>query len=177
MDVVRKFKFWWPWQDLAEQAWLAEQAQRGLHLASVGMLGAYRFTRGEPGNMVYRMDVEFGPRRDHYRQLYTDAGWEHVASYFGWQYWRTPRGTDGAEAEIFTDSASKRAKFKRILWYLGISTLPAVVVALSPGTSALLRQEPLLISVGVRGLLYGLIGLNLFAAFGVLSRMRRLRDL
>ena len=60
MAVIRTFKFWWPWQDLAEQAWLEQQAQRGLHLHAVGVLGAYRFAEGEPCNMVYRMDVEFG---------------------------------------------------------------------------------------------------------------------
>lgn len=177
MEVKRKFKFWWPWQDLAEQAWLAEQAQRGLHLQAVGVLGAYRFAQGEPGNMVYRMDYEFGQRQDHYRQLYADAGWEHVASYYGWQYWRTARAADGTEPEIYTDGASKRAKFKRILWYLGISTLPAVVVALNPHSTEVFRHESALVSIGVRGLLYGLIGLNLFAAAGVLSRMRKLRDL
>ena len=176
MDVIRKYKFWWPWQDLAEQAWLEQQAQRGLHLQAVGLLGGYRFARGEPGSAVYRIDVEFGAHQDHYRQLYTDAGWEHVASYLGWQYWRTPRPADGTAAEIFTDNASKRAKFKRILWYLGLSTLPAVVVVLRPATHALLAQESLLTSVGVRGLLYAMIGVNLFAACGVLSRMRSLRQ-
>ncbi|KQQ32681.1 hypothetical protein ASF61_14165 [Duganella sp. Leaf126] len=177
MDVRRKIKFWWPWQDLAEQEWLTQQAAQGLHLRSVGVLGSYRFTRGEPRDMVYRMDIEFGPRRTHYRQLYADAGWEHVASYYGWQYWRTPRAADGSEAEIFTDDVSKRAKFKRILWYLGISTLPALVVAVHPNTADLLRQQPLPLAIGVRVLLYGLIGMNLLAAGGVLSRMRRLRAL
>jgi hypothetical protein len=175
--VIRKYKFWWPWQDLAEQAWLAAQAERGLHLTAVGLLGAYTFTSGAPGNMVYRIDYEFGPHQHYYRQLYADAGWEHVASYYGWQYWRTAHADDGRAAEIYTDEASKRAKFRRILWYLGISTVPALVMALNPTTGAMLQQESALVSVGVRVLLYGVIGFNLLAAVGVVLRMRRLRAL
>lgn len=177
MKVIRKYKLWWPWQDLAEQVWLAQQAERGLHLTAVGLLGAYTFTRSEPTQAVYRIDYECGPGKHHYRQLYADAGWEHVASYYGWQYWRTARPADGRAAEIYTDAPSKRAKFRRILWYLGLSTVPALVVALSPTTSELLQQESALVSVGVRVVLYGVIGLNLFAAAGVAWRMRRLRAL
>ena len=47
-NTVRKIKWFFPWQDEQEEAWLRSMSQRGWHLASVALPCTYRFRAGEP---------------------------------------------------------------------------------------------------------------------------------
>jgi hypothetical protein len=117
-QIVNQRKWFWMWQDEEQEAWLAEMSRQGLHLDSVGLIGTYRFVRGEPTDYVYRLDFQSSSKAalEDYVQLFGDAGWEHVGEMGGWHYFRTP-AVAGESLEIFTDVESKIAKYQRVWFY------------------------------------------------------------
>ncbi|MFH2113000.1 MAG: DUF2812 domain-containing protein [Spirochaetota bacterium] len=125
MAIMRKFRWFWAWDDEKEENWLRGMAQEGWHLRSVTLPGRYVFERGQPCDDVYRLDYFTGPKgtRSDYLQLFMDAGWDYRGEMNGWQYF-SRNATDGETLEIFTDTESKSRKYKRILLYL-IIFLPA----------------------------------------------------
>lgn len=118
MNTIKKFKWFWAWQDEKEELWLHQMAQQGLHLQSVKLPGSYLFEVGEPRNDYYRMDF-ITDRKDYesYLQLFKDAGWEHLGEMGGWQYFRTA-AKDNAVPEIYTDNDSKAIKYQRLITIL-----------------------------------------------------------
>jgi hypothetical protein len=121
-ERIRRFKWFWAWQDHREEAWLREMANQGWRLSGVGIPLCYEFQKGEPSDDVYRLDfVSSKTDMNEYRQFFEDAGWEHVGTMAGWQYWRKPAGAGGAE-EIYTDAESKIEKYRRLLGFLLILT-------------------------------------------------------
>ncbi len=107
------------WNDAKEEAWLRKQALRGWHLESVGPI-IYRFRRGEPADVTYRLDFQAGGGtfdRSEYLALFRDSGWEMTCRFGSWYYFRTPTGT-GRVPEIHTDAVSKAAKYSRLLTLL-----------------------------------------------------------
>lgn len=115
---IRKYKIFWAWQDEKEEAWLGEMAQAGWHLQWPVLPGIYTFQAGPPRDDVYRLDfITSNKDFQNYLQLFQDAGWEHLGSFGGWQYFRKTR--QGNEAtEIYTDPESKIQKYRRLLGYL-----------------------------------------------------------
>jgi len=133
-DTIRVFRWFWAWEDDREEAWLGEMARRGYHLAKTPGPGVYTFAVGEPREVVYRLDFRANYRESlaDYRQLFTDAGWELVGVMSGWHYWRK-EPTLGEPAEIFTDTASKVAKYHRLMAFLVLMAallLPAGLTSL-----------------------------------------------
>lgn len=126
--MLRKFKWYWAWQDEEEENWLREMSQDGWHLSSVGIPTIYDFKFGKPEDFVYRLDYRPHSRmdREDYFQLFEDAGWEHVGEMSGWQYFRKPASAEGG-LEIFTDRESKIEKYRRLLGFLIILFLPLLV--------------------------------------------------
>jgi hypothetical protein len=135
---VRKFRWFWPWQDQQEEVWLTEMSQSGWHLASMAGPALYTFERGEPLPYVYRLDWQGQSKRD-YVQLFRDAGWELVLGYSGWHYFRK-LVRPGEQTEIYTDIDSKIAKYQRVLVYMCTSSalsLPALALLIDrPVTTA-----------------------------------------
>ncbi|MCU0639649.1 MAG: DUF2812 domain-containing protein [Candidatus Krumholzibacteria bacterium] len=123
MATLTRFRWFWAWDDEKEEKWLTEMANNGWHLIKVQFPGRYTFGQGEPRNIFYRLDF-FTDRkkREDYLQIFADAGWEHVAQYGSWQYFRK-EGAPGEEPEIFTDNESKVKKYGRII---------AILVPLTP---------------------------------------------
>jgi hypothetical protein len=117
-QTVRKFKWFWAWQDEKEEAWLSEMAQAGWHLKWPASPGIYIFEVGAPRNDVYRLDF-ITSNKDYqaYLQLFQDAGWQHLGAMGGWQYFRKTR-QDDEPAEIYTDPESKVQKYRRLLGFL-----------------------------------------------------------
>lgn len=125
--TFRKFKLFFAWQDDKEEDWLREMARKGWHLSSFGLPGFYNFTRGEPQDMVYRLDFIMSKiDMADYLQLFRDAGWEYFGTLGGWQYFRKPAEAEGAN-EIYTDPESKVKRHQRLLGYL-IVFLPIMIV-------------------------------------------------
>jgi hypothetical protein len=123
-ETITKFKWFWVWQDKAEENWLGEMSEKGYHLVSVGPPCVYTFRKGDPGNYAYRLDYRhFGKRdRQEYLELFADAGWEYLGEMVGWHYFRK-EVKPGEVNEIFTDTESKIAKYKRVLTYIGFMYL------------------------------------------------------
>ena len=119
-NAIRKIKWFWPWQDEREEAWLRSMSQKGWHLSSIGLPCIYRFRAGEPRDYVYRLDYQTFPKKDkqEYKQLFRDAGWEYVDEMSGWQQYFRKEAKEGEAPEIFTDVESKVAKYKRVLAFL-----------------------------------------------------------
>jgi hypothetical protein len=131
--TVRKFKVFWAWGDDKEEAWLREMSLKGLHLSPPLIPCVYTFTRGEPRDDAYRLDyVPRMSRNDFaaYLQVFRDAGWEHLGEMAGWQYFRKPVQA-GEAPEIFTDPESKIQKYKRLLGYLVICTMPMFILSIT----------------------------------------------
>lgn len=114
-QTMRKFKWFFAWDDEREEAWLSQMAREGWHLQSLGLPSFYTFAAGEPREDVYRLDYII----DHmdyqnYLQLFQDAGWEHIGEMGGRQYFRTH--LHGSQVpEIYTDNSSKTQKYTRLL--------------------------------------------------------------
>jgi hypothetical protein len=114
-----KTKWFWPWQDEKEEAWLEALSAEGWHLSSVALMGRYTFNKGEARSYHYRLDYMLlnKGKRAEYLQIFQDSGWEHIGEMSNWQYWRKPVAP-GETVEIFTDNESKIKKYQRILFFM-----------------------------------------------------------
>jgi uncharacterized membrane protein YhdT len=130
--TIKKFKWFWAWQDEAEEAWLGEMSKKGYHLVSAGVPCIYEFDTGEPKDYVYRLDFQTFHKKDReeYLQLFRDAGWEHLGQMGTWQYFRK-EAKQGEADEIYTDNESKMGKYKRVLFLLGFFYV--ILIAVSAG--------------------------------------------
>lgn len=123
---VRIFKLFGADQDEQQEAWLRAKAREGLHLVKVNPFCFWTFARGEPADIVYRIDFPNASHDPDFRQLMEDAGWTLATTTVGWHYWRI-RAVDGKAPELFTDNASKAAKFKQRLAVLAGCSIPLLV--------------------------------------------------
>ena len=114
------FRFFWAWNDDKEERWLGRMAVQGWHLtAPRGFF--YRFAKGAPADMVYRLDYQNPGKsgRNEYLGLFKDSGWAYVGEFANWFYFRAKAG-DGPLPEIYTDLESRIAKYRRLLGFLVI---------------------------------------------------------
>ena len=127
-NTIRKFKWFWAWQDEQEESWLSEMAEQGFHLERISMPGFYHFQIGEPKSFIYRLDYQALRTKDKesYLQLFADAGWEHVGDMSSWVYFRR-KVQPGDIPDIYSDVESKIGKYQRIMMYLVIF-LPIMIV-------------------------------------------------
>lgn len=117
-ETVNKVKWFLPWQDQEEEAWLDKQSSSGLHLRKVNLFGKYTFDVGEPKEYIYRLDFHSEIKdKESYLGLYEDAGWEYIGEN-SWQYFRKA-SSDHSMTEIFTDNQSKIKKYERLRSYYG----------------------------------------------------------
>lgn len=168
--TVTKFKFFWTDQDVEQEQWLRQMALRGLHLKKLNLLMMWTFVRGEPADMVYRVDFNIETAKPEYRQLLEDAGWELAACLTGWQYWRA-RAVNGRSPELFTDSPSKQAKLKRLITLIVVCSIPSVILFISPS----MRHGLSGLSWPFLAVIVGAFGLNVVALLRLVARMLRMR--
>ncbi len=118
MNTIKKFHWYWAWEDEKEEAWLREQSLEGLHLRKVSFPSVYTFEQGDPIDYAYRLDY-FIDRKDmsSYLQVFEDAGWDYMGEMSGWQYFRIEH-VDGELPEIYSDNVSKAKKYQRLILYL-----------------------------------------------------------
>lgn len=131
-ETTTVYKWFWTWQDDKEEAWLQSMSARGFHLQKSPFLGFYKFTTGEPTPYTYRMDFKEDKKdQKQYIQLFADAGWDYLGlARGGWRYFRKV-SAPGDSPEIFTDTASKIMKYKRVVGYLYV-TLPVYLIVFLP---------------------------------------------
>lgn len=170
-QLVKKFKWWWVWQDGMHERWLQEQARQGLHLHASDPLGIrMTFERGAPADMAYRWDFPGVKADPVYTQLFVDGGWERVVDVGGWRCWRKPV-VDGKIPEIFTDVPSKVRKYQRSLVLLLVGGLPFFLVVVASASRHVLLAEPRVSVVTGAGLL-----MLVYAIGKLVQRMRQLRQ-
>jgi hypothetical protein len=172
-NTQRKFKWFWAWQDEKEETWLAEMSRQGWHLLEPGLFGFYVFQAGPPKNYIYRLDFQSDYQLDkgEYLRLFSDAGWQHLGTMGGWQYFRKAVRA-GESAEIFTDADSKIAKYRRLI---------AILLILNPVWAIFLTR---LISLSdkqpdvfafVLTVIFG--GFSILYAIAMLALIRRINQL
>lgn len=112
------WRLFWAWEDVKEEEWLRDIARQGWHLRRAALLRC-TFDRGEPIDMVYKLDYNILAKRDlaEYLSLFRSAGWEHVGDIASWHYFRTP-ATAGSDPDIFSDVESRVGKYRRLLGLL-----------------------------------------------------------
>jgi len=137
--IIRKRRFFFSWQDVEQEAWLAEMSHQGLHLYAPGSLGSFLFIQGPAREVAYRLDYNRDKPPDDYIQLIRDGGWEHLGLRSGWQYWRKEM-RDGQIPELFTDPESKVQKYQR-LFASYIASAPGVSVVYIIG-AAMFKRFP-----------------------------------
>ncbi len=127
-ETRRVFKLFFVWQDEREAAWLTQMAAEGWHLRSL-TIGCYTFEGGEPAAVAYRLDYRrlTGAERDEYLGLFRDAGWERVATLANWHYFRKA-APEGPLPDIFSDTASRVDKYRRVLGILVVILALNVVI-------------------------------------------------
>ncbi len=127
---MRRFKWFWAWEDEKEEAWLREMSRSGFHLSSVRPFGVYSFYTGDRMEFVYRLDYRINRKeRQDYLRLLRDGGWEHISEMSGWQYFRK-QVKEKESPEIFPDADLKIAKYRRLLSYL-IIFFPVYIIIFS----------------------------------------------
>ncbi|MCU0237595.1 MAG: DUF2812 domain-containing protein [Acidobacteria bacterium] len=120
-ERMRKFKWFWAWDDEKEEKWLEAMSGNGWHLENPGLPCVYHFIKGEPRAYSYRLDFRTGSFKSlqEYLQICRDAGWEMIGRMSSWYYFRKEcRG--GEKPEFFSDKDSKVQKYRRLLIFLVI---------------------------------------------------------
>lgn len=154
---IRKFKLFFSWQDVEQEAWLSEMSRRGLHLKQPGGIGRYIFAQGVSREFAYRLDFNRDKPAEDYLQFLRDAGWEHLGTRGGWHYWR--KEMQGGQApELFTDPESKIQKYQR-LFASYVASAPGVSVLYIAGAAAF-KQFP-----GRHPLWFVILFVSLFVAW------------
>lgn len=137
--IVKKQRFFPPWREAEHQQWLQNMSREGLHLLDLDCLGRHSFIPGPPEDWVYRWSVLPNREREHYKQLYRDAGWEMAAVTVGFACWR--KRAAAGQTEVFTDTAPKlRQHLLHVLWLGAGAVFFAVAATGRPEGTSLLTQ-------------------------------------
>jgi hypothetical protein len=109
------FKVIWAWQDEKEEQWLEQQALQGWHLIEVAPF-FYRFQRGMPRRVIYRLDYKGTLDKDYqeYLTIFQDSGWELVTRLSNWHYYRLEPENDRVP-ELYSSNRTKAEKYRRLL--------------------------------------------------------------
>lgn len=168
MTTLKKFHWFWAWDDEKEETWLREMSQQGWHLKSYQFPGKYTFEKGNLVNYVYRLDY-FIERKDmeNYLQLFQDAGWDHLGEMGGWQYFRKET-INGEVPEIYSDNESKKKKYQRILSFL---------VIFFPGFSSAIFLTSRSSSIFIQVIIFVMISLMIIYIYAMLRLMHRISQL
>lgn len=168
--TMQKFKWFWAWQDEAEEDWLREMSNQGWHLKRIGFPTIYTLESGEPVDYVCRLDYRsyWKMEKEDYLQLFRDSGWEYVEEMAGWHYFRQAARM-GEDLQIYTDAESKIGKYQRLLAFLGILMLPLIFALINLNRAPYNWVEVIQVFNAVLFVLY------VYAIIRILLRIRELR--
>ena len=171
--MVRKFKWFWIWEDDREADWLGQMSRQGLHLKSPGSFGLYTFDRGAPRPFTYYLDFVLQSRQENAQvRTQQEAGWSHVAHSGSWHYWRREL-KERETSEFHTSPTARLEKYQRILGVL-IIFLPIFLVQLTNADDVLKRYS----DWGIHAIFfvfYGLFLAYIVALLLTFQRVLRLR--
>lgn len=120
-DTMKKFRWFWAWNDEKEEKWLEAMSKKGWHLESIGFAGTYHFRKGQPKEYSYCLDFRTGVSKglEEFKQICRDAGWEELGRRGSWYYFRK-ESTGGKKPEFFSDKQSRIQKYRRLIIFLAI---------------------------------------------------------
>lgn len=123
MDYKTEIKVFAVWQEEREKVYLEAMAKRGWLLKRAKLI-IYRFVKATPQDYVYEFDYTDKGAREYQNKIdfYSDLGWKHIASQFGWHYYRALR-SDVQDSSFYTDAASIDLKYKPLVRFLIIVSL------------------------------------------------------
>lgn len=139
MTTTNRWRYFFVYEDPKQEAWLEEQARRGLHLIRPGLF-RFAFVQGEPREEKYRLDFQTlrGTAREEYLALFRDAGWEFLGQVANRYYFRAR--PDALTPEIFTDVDSRKERIRRQMRFAGVVTA-LLGLQTSIGVSRLLEMD------------------------------------
>ena len=142
-----------------EEVWLREMARNGLHFLRMYIPCFYVFEKGEPRDVIYRLDYTNNGEGGDYNRMLTEFGWENCGRCMGWIYWRRSADTveSEVEGELFSDDASRLDMVKNVLL---TRMLPLMTIFLCCVLPNLIRA--------IDGELYGASGFFLWF-FGIMA--------
>ena len=116
-ETVMKIRFWTIADFKEEEVWLREMAQEGLHFLRMIIPCFYIFEKGEPRDVVYRLDYTNNAESGDYAQMLNEFGWENCGRCAGWIYWRRDASelANEAEGELFSDDESRLDMVKKVI--------------------------------------------------------------
>lgn len=170
MNTMKKFHWFWAWDDEKEEKWLRQFSHNGWHFQSVSFPGFYTFAQSDPIDYVYRLDY-FTNRKDmsNYLQLFADANWDYMGEMNGWQYFRQ-EAVKGKASEIYTDNESKAKKYQQIMLLL------IIIFPVFLNSIFLISQRTANDIISIIGIIMGAIMLfYVYAMIKLLRRITRLR--
>lgn len=117
---MKKFKWFWFWQDGESEDWLQDMAGQGWKLKAIPLPGIYSFEPITPTSLAYRLD--YHNRQKHgmnaYLDTFFDDGWEFITRLNGWLYFcKTTSDVSGEERK--KDPQAKIDKLNRDLSIMG----------------------------------------------------------
>jgi len=98
-----------------EELWLREMARSGLHLLRMTPPFVYVFEKGEPRDVIYRLDYTNNDEGGDYARMLAEFGWENCGRCIGWIYWRRDAAEIASEGELFSDDASRLDMVKKVI--------------------------------------------------------------
>ncbi|WP_291378747.1 DUF2812 domain-containing protein [Demequina sp.] len=153
------------------EAWFEREAAAGWQPDELGDMSAIRLRMRKTKASQVRYVVDPQQRVDEdYIATYQDAGWQYVGELSSLHVWR--RRYRDERPEAFTDSASRRARNRRLAWVtgaVGALALVGMVIRVGLGVAGIgASSEDWVLEAGV----LALIGLPLVAVTAVLLRRR-----
>lgn len=157
---MRRFKWFWSWQDDKEEKWLSEMSAGGNHLQKVDWIRFYTFEEGFPTDYVYRLDF-YDERKniENYKRRTGAIGWEYLGASREWQYLRKEMAWGESDA-LLADLSPKRNKIQRV-FISRLLGLGAFFIALLLNARFLTLEMGIAIAA-VLFLIYGFVLLRLW---------------
>ncbi|MED4462582.1 DUF2812 domain-containing protein [Metabacillus fastidiosus] len=168
----KAFKLFWTWKDDAEEKWLFEMSKKGWALRDFKW-GLYTFEKIRPAEYIYKLDYKSTRNNDleEYLSIFEDAGWEHVAQFFGWHYFRIKTDQSFHQPDIYSDIDSKVQKYKVLSNFLIYLTLILITIFFT----ILIQANYTGIEI-LRWIYLILIGFNLFAVTRLRWKIKKVRN-
>lgn len=101
-----------------EEQYLKEMAEKGWGLVKYSAYNLYTFEKIHPESLSYRIDYQMFKKKGDYTDyltLFEDSGWKHISgSQSSGFHFFLPENDNNQDLDIFSDSQSSRARYKRL---------------------------------------------------------------
>jgi hypothetical protein len=113
---MKKFKWFWAWQDEKEEKWLHAMALAGNHLHSISLPGLYNFAAGDPSNTFYRLNYHNPQTADfeEFKNFFLSDEWHYVTKMNGWHYF-SKIFDENQTPDLTTVNKAKAEKYQHVM--------------------------------------------------------------